>query len=245
MIKAYKRLRQQQKANHGKPWENARFIMADLPLRFEEATKILPMGMRLTEKPMATLFIVNYTQINFSVPYHEAALLIHVQTPIGLGVHCSWMIVDDDTALIYGRELLGYPKKMGVFTFDENQEKIQASISRRGKKVLCMEGKREKVQQPPPPVLDIKTFNVGGLGQGHFFNPIWLFRPKEVVHESYESEVTVTISDSEFDPIARLIAGDPVQGRIAVSDIVGLKYMLPVGIAGPFWLSHVFMFRFR
>jgi acetoacetate decarboxylase len=206
---------------------------------------ILPLGMRPSDPPMATFFIVNYTKTNFTVPYHEAAILIHVRTPLGIGVHCPWMVVDDDTALIYGRELLGYPKKMADFTFKEHDGKIQASVRRRGVEVLKMEGDRREVQNPAPPVMGRRTFNVSGMGQYFLFNPIWMLKPREVIREYHTSHVHVTLKDSEYDPVSRLVSDYTEHGRIAAIDILGSKYMLPVWFAGPLWLSHVYMMRFR
>jgi acetoacetate decarboxylase len=156
------------------------------------------------------------------------------------------MIVDDDTALILGREVLGYPKKMGVFEFDEKDGNIYASVSRRGVRVMAIEGKRGLPQDPKPPVFDIKTFNVGAMGQLFALNPIWMFRPREVIHESYGADIKLTLSDSDFDPILRLTAGEPQNGRIVVMDIPGNgAYMAPVGLAGPGWFGRTFNMRFR
>ncbi len=92
-------------------WKESHIILGNVELNRQEASRILPMGLRLTENPTATLFIVDYLKPNFTAPYREAAMLIHVRTVFGVGLHCAWMTVDDDTAMIYGRELLGYPKK--------------------------------------------------------------------------------------------------------------------------------------
>lgn len=184
-------------------WDNARFVLADVPLNDQEVKKILPWGMKPSNPPMATFFIVDYTKVSFPiVPYHEAAMLIHVRTPLGADLHCCWMIVDDDTALILGREVLGYPKKMGVFKVDEKEGNIYASVSRRGVRVMAIEGKRGLPQDPKPPVFDIKTFNVGAMGQLFALNPIWMFRPREVIHESYGADIKLTLSDSDLDPIS-------------------------------------------
>jgi acetoacetate decarboxylase len=94
-----------------KLWEGARFILVDAPVDEKEARRILPWGMKPVDPPMATLFVADYPRTAFSAAYREAAVLIHVKTPFGRGLHCCWMVVDDDTALILGRELLGYPKR--------------------------------------------------------------------------------------------------------------------------------------
>ena len=229
----------------GKLWENARFILADVPLKLDEARKILPMGLKPAFPPAATLFIVNYTKCGFTVPYKEAAALIHVKTCLGKGLHCCWMVVDDDTALIYGRELLGYPKKAAEIAFVENDEGISASVTRRGVKVLSMAGTRGEAQAAPAPVFDFKTFNVGGMGQMFAINLMWLIRPVEVIHESYDAEVSVSLEDSELDPLARFLEPSPARGRFAASDILGSRYLCPAGIAGPKWFGNTFNMRFR
>ncbi len=225
-------------------WEGARLVIADVPLERQKAQSILPWGMRLTNPPTATVFIANYIKTAFTAPYKEAAMLIHVKTPLGQGVHCCWMIVDDDTALIYGRELLGYPKKMGDFTFEENGDHVSASITRRGVTVLRMELERGPAQQTPPPVFAVKTFNAGGLGQFFRLNPVWMFKAKEEIHESYSAQVSVTFARSEPDPLAELVSGEPLRGRFVVLDIIGGGRMVPVGLAGPRWLDKVHNMRF-
>ena len=226
-------------------WEDARFILADVPLKAKEARKILHWGMKLTDHPTATLFIADYRKTGFTVPYKEAGVLVHVKTLFGTGCHCCWMPVDDDTALIYGRELLGYPKKLAKIDFEETPETIKASVTRRGVKVLSIEGKRGPAQSTPDPVFDVKTFNIGGMGQTFAFNLVWLLRPIEIIHESYDADVSVELNDSELDPLTTFIEPRVLRGQMAVTDIPGSYYMFPVGIAGIKWLSHTFPMRVR
>jgi len=229
----------------GKLWENSRFILADVPLKVGEARKILPWGIQPADPPRATLFVVDYKQPGFTVPYKEAAALLHVKTPLGEGLHCCWMVVDDDTALVLGREMLGYPKKAAVITYEEDDQGIKATVTRRGVEVLAMEGTRGASQVSPPPVFDIKTFNVGGIGQCFAVNPVWLIRPIEVIHDSYDAEVSVALGDSELDPLSSFLEPDAVKGRFAVTDILGSKYLFPVGVAGPKWFGNTYNMRFR
>ena len=53
-------------------WENARFILADVPLNPKAVKPILPMGMKLTRQTTGTVFIVDYKKTAFTVPYKEA-----------------------------------------------------------------------------------------------------------------------------------------------------------------------------
>jgi acetoacetate decarboxylase len=229
----------------GTMWEDSHFMMADVPLKVREAEKMLPLGMKLTDPPLATLFIADYHRTGFTVPYRESAALIHVKTLFGAGLHCCWMHVNDDTALIYGRELLGYPKKMAEIEFEETPHGVKAGVTRRGVTVLSMVGSRGAREPDPGPVAGVKTFNIGGMGQTFVFNPVWLLRYEEVVHESYVADVKVELNESDHDPLTKFLEPVVVSGRMAVIDILGARYLLPVGLAGVKWLSNTFSMRMR
>lgn len=230
-----------------KLWEDTTFILADVPLNPDATKKILPLLMWLDKPYKATMFIARYPRTAFTGAYNEAALLVHVRTPLGRGVYCPWMIVDDDTAMIYGRELLGYPKKMADIPFDDDGKKITTSLTRRGIQVLSVAAERVKKEDNPGPVLQKTTFNIGGMWQAFSINPIWMFKPIEIIHESYSAKVTLDIKYSDYDPIKDLIAdyGSPLEGRIAKTDILGSRMILPVGITGMRIFTNTFNLRFR
>lgn len=228
-----------------KLWENARLVMVDVPLDRERAKAILPRAVWLIEPARATLIVANYTKTSFTVAYQEAAILIPVGTLYGRGVHCPWMVVNDDTALIYGREFLGYPKKLAEITFDENESGVKASVARRGIRVMSIEAERGAIEANPEPVASMKVFNVGGLGQSGPLNPVWMFKPREVIHEAYTAQASVELVASQWDPIAHLVSGPAVSARIAVVDIIGSTYLVPVGFAGLQWFTKTADMRYR
>jgi len=230
-----------------KLWEDTTFILIDVPLNPDETKKILPLFMCLDKPYRATFFIARYPRTAFTGAYNEAALLVHVRTPLGKGVYCPWMIVDDDTAMIYGRELLGYPKKMAVIPFNDDGKKITASLTRRGIEVISVGAERVKKEDNPGPVLQIKTFNVGGMWQSFSFNPVWMFKPTEIIHESHTAKATLNIKHSDYDPIRDLIADyiNPVEARIVKTDILGTRMILPVGLTGMRIFANTFNLRFR
>lgn len=220
-------------------------MLADIPLDRDKARRLLPLGMRLEGTPRATVFVADYTKTSFTVPYREAALLIHIRTPLGKGVHCPWMLVDDDTALAYGREMLGYPKKMAEFTFREKGRRVHSSVTRRGTRILSFTMEIGQSQASPTPVFGIKTFNAGGPGQFVAINPIWLFRARERIRESYDARATLALAPSKYDPVSQLVAGEPFNARFVVMDILRGGYFLPVGIVGPFWFARTHTMRFE
>ena len=134
---------------------------------------------------------------------------------------------------------------MGVFEFEEDETGVMASLTRRGTMILSMEGVKGERHPHPAPAFDVKTFNVGGPGSCFGINPIWMFRPREVIHESLEMEVDLEVLPSEFDPIAEVVAGEPISGRFVVMDIVNSRYNIPVGVSGVQHLANTFDMRFR
>ena len=230
-----------------KLWEDTTFVLMDVPLHPDETKKILPLLMYLDKPYRATLFIARYARTAFTGAYNEAALLVYVRTPLGKGVYCPWMIVDDDTALIYGRELLGYPKKMAEIPFADDGKKISAGLTRRGVELIFVEAERLNKEVNSAPVLEAKTFNFGGMGQAFMCNPIWMFKPRERIHESYSAKAVLNIKYSDYDPIKDLIADykNPLDARIAKTDIFGAWMMLPVGFTGLRVFGNTFNLRFR
>jgi len=226
-------------------WDGARIILADVPIDKKQVKRFLPSFMKPTKDGRATLFIANYVKNSFTVPYRETAILIHVRTPFGKGVHCPWMIVDDDSAMIYGRDQLAYPKKMGEFIFDENEKTIQTRIKRRGIDILKMDVTKGNPEENPGPVFAQKFFNVRTPGILYFFYPIILFRAKETITESYEADIDLTVNESPVDPIAQWIDGDPISGRMVVMDITGGAYLLRVGFASVYWFVMNHRLRFQ
>ncbi len=76
------------------------------------------------------------------------------------------------------------------------------------------------------------------------FNPVWLFKVKEEIHESYEAEAELVLNYFAFGLIARIIAGEPAHVRIARTNIMGVKYILPVGFAGGYGIKRFLLLQF-
>lgn len=225
--------------------ENARFVVAELPLDRREASAVLPLALKLDDPPTGTFFMVDYRKPAYSEPYLEAAMLVHVRTLLGPGMHCCWIVVDNDTPMIYGRETLAYPKKMAQMEFEETEDVVTAGVRRREIDLVRLEARKTQPIRDPAPVFGAVTYNVGGIGEMLGIQPIWRFRLQERFVEAHALEMNLTLTDSAFDPIARLIAGPPVSARFAVADIAGVQSILPIGLAGPRFLARTFYMRYR
>src|SRR5262245_43112376 len=66
------------------------------------AARWLPRGLSAASPATATLFVAHYPETSFGSVYNEAGLFMDVRRGSRAGVHCPWMLVDDDIALILG-----------------------------------------------------------------------------------------------------------------------------------------------
>lgn len=83
------------------------------------------------------------------------------------------------------------------------------------------------------------------MGQFLAFNPMWCFRITETIREAYTATAHLRISPSEADPIAPLVAGQPLRSRFVATDITGARYIFPIGMTGPRWFANTYQMRFR
>ncbi|MEV0341311.1 acetoacetate decarboxylase family protein [Nocardia sp. NPDC050713] len=202
-------------------YRDAHYFTATVEIDPSRMQQWLPAGVRLAEPARAELFTAWFPDCNYGSVYHEAGLFVHIKTVQGTGIHCPWMILDDDVALILGREMLGYPKKLGEITWTLSDSEIQATASRRGRKLLGMSGRLGAVMPDAPPILARPHRNVTGL-TGLF--PSWLiaFTPREKVIEVRSVEdFTLEVQGSERDPIDQMGIGRVVQARLHRVDLYG------------------------
>ncbi|MFE3190832.1 acetoacetate decarboxylase family protein [Nocardia sp. NPDC059240] len=204
-------------------YRDAHYFSATVEIDPERMKQWLPAGVQLTEPARADLFTACFPDNNFESPgYHEAGLFVHIKTVQGTGIHCPWMILDDDVALIIGRELLGYPKKLGEVDWTLTDSEIHATATRRGHKLLGMGGRLGEVIADPPPILARPHRNVVGLG-GLF--PSWLvgFTPRESVVEVRRIEdFYLEVQGSERDPLDQMGIGRVLEARLHRVDLLGV-----------------------
>ncbi|MFD4785108.1 acetoacetate decarboxylase family protein [Rhodococcus qingshengii] len=204
-------------------YRDAHYFSATVEIDPDIMKQWLPAGVRLAEPARADLFTACFPDNNFESPgYHEAGLFVHIKTVQGTGIHCPWMILDDDVALIIGRELLGYPKKLGEVEWTVTDTEIRAAATRRGHKLLTMSGRVGDVITDPPPILARPHRNVVGVAG---MLPPWLvaFTPRESVLEVRRIEdFALEVGGSERDPLDQMGIGRVVEARLHRVDLPGV-----------------------
>lgn len=244
LVKGYREWKELGLFSEHELWENARMVFAEVPVDEDQVRGWVPAPLMLETPARATVFIADYPETTFGCVYREAALLLHVRL-FGVipAVYCPWMVVDDDRAMILGREMLGYPKKMARFRFEEKNGKFLGTVKRKGAEVLRMQGTiGEKIDNPPPGIGQraINSRHLLGLGAGHLL----AFRPRETVHEANNVDLRVTLSSSPDDPVG-VATGEAVNATIRTCDIGANLLVPPVRIwpVGPGFQARLMRLR--
>lgn len=201
-------------------WTNARVLAVDVEVSREAAQALLPQSLTVSQPPRATVFCADYPEGIFGIVYREAAVLLHATDGHGPAVHCAWIMVDDDTALIQGRELLGFPKKMAEITWQESGDTVVGTVMRKGVELLRVEGTLGDDEPSPPAVFGRRFVNaMGSIVAGM---QLVDFTPAETCRSCRRAEVTVKLASSVWDPGMGELAPKAVgAGVFAVVDFGG------------------------
>lgn len=124
---------------------------------------VLPRPLRRAAEPLAVAFLARYPETNFGVTYHEGALLVAAEYRGERGWYCLSMPVDDDTAMICGREEFGFPKKMAdQITLDRDGPHVVGCVVRNGVQLLRIEGEFADPQRPDVHLWGVPTADPDG-----------------------------------------------------------------------------------
>lgn len=93
--------------------------------------RLLPAPLEATSTPLVYAFLANYPKLGFSaVPYSEAGLFLRSEFKGEQGFYCLSMPVTTDMAMVGGREMWGFPKKIANILFTKNNSDIDGWVER-------------------------------------------------------------------------------------------------------------------
>lgn len=227
-------------------WTNARMLFAQVPVDADAVRDWLPFGLTLAEPARATVFIGDYPHTAFAPHYQEAALLLHVKLfgviPV---VYCPWMVLNNDRAMILGREMLGLPKKLALVSFSERRGKISGSVVRHGVELLRIEGRVGKTVETPLPGLGQAVVGLRGLLNVLLPAHLLLFHPRETVHDCHAlTQASVVLRSGEDDPVG-IATGQASDITVRTCDIGAGLLPLRVFPVSPLFLAHAMKLRLR
>lgn len=206
-------------------YRGAQYLVAEMSVDPARAAKWLPRSLSLAS-PIAEVFTASFPHSAFGSVYLEAGVFLRVRHFGRHAIHCPWMAVDDDVALILGRDLLGYPKKLAELSWTQQGDRIQSRCERRGVRVVAMEAELGRELSPVPFLGRPHRNLIGALCPR-----LVAFTPREVALEVREADIRVTIEASERDPLHELGLGPVRRGRLHRVDLMRSLPPIPVGVA--------------
>jgi acetoacetate decarboxylase len=223
-------------------YDDAHYLVADMEIDARAAARFVPGPLKLASPPLASVFTAWFPHNTFGSNYCEAGVFLHVVHRGKRALYCPWMIVDDDVALILGRELLGYPKKLGRIAFDLDGDNISGVAERRGTELVSMKGTlRERVSDPPP-MLGRPHRNVrSSIGQ--VVPTILAFTPREAPIEVRRAELEVRIGSSERDPLGEMGFGAVRAAYLHRVRLGASGIPLPCALVSPLWAMRTLLLR--
>jgi acetoacetate decarboxylase len=188
----------------------------------EIIARLLPPPLKPASAPIAYAFVASYPRTNFDVIYKETALFIRATFNGKEGGYCLSMPVTSDMALIYGREIFGFPKKMADILYRKNGDTIVGWTKRRGTRFMKIRAKltgkfNDQAMQDiiaAHPINENGSSSITSYNFKYFpapegcdfdYNPRLVkqeteFRPKEMLF----GEAQIIFKPSDYDPWAEV-----------------------------------------
>jgi len=196
---------------------DAEFFAVYWETKPEIIARLLPPPLKPAKYPVVQAFVADYPETNFGVTYKEAALFLYAEYDGVTGAYCLAMPVDNDMAMIGGREFFGYPKKMATLFFHHEGKMTEGWVERHDTRYfeIKMEGNNklnEKNALSMLMELGLDPQNPRSITYNYKFfrSPVYTsfdYNPRlireEVTMQASELQMgtaQVTLNDSEYDP---------------------------------------------
>lgn len=111
---------------------NAQMLTVSWETKPEVVARLLPPPLEPTDPPIAMAFVANYPETNFDCVYQETGLFLRAKYKGEEGGYCLSMPVTSDMAMAGGREVFGFPKKIGNIYMEKEGSKVWGWTERRG-----------------------------------------------------------------------------------------------------------------
>jgi acetoacetate decarboxylase len=167
---------------------------------------VLPKPLEMSDTPLVRL---NVAQVEMPSGPLGASVVSVTCTHDGLeGFYDLTMVMTTEQAVVGGRETFGEPKKLGDVRLTRDGDRIHGTVTRMGVTYLEVEGTVAE-QLDLQPVNDRTTFYFKFLmdpqGKGFDHDPSLVHCTRSEEQRLRERiDATVTLRDSDFDPVADL-----------------------------------------
>ena len=193
----------------------------------DAAAAMLPEGLVVPSPAVATAMVVTYPRSTLGM-YNEAILALNVLHNGEAALYIPHILVDNDQAMAAGREIWGYPKKIGSISLDHRGEGIVGTVERpKGNRLCTVVVQPESPMQggPPSPVLSLRVLPSQKEDGSAEIAQLIETRRTEKVHWQWFGRGSVSFGGtSSVDPWSNLPVKKLLGGVYSCADIV-----LPLG----------------
>jgi acetoacetate decarboxylase len=210
---------------------DAVMIMAMFRTKAEAVKRVLPPPLEPDPDSTGLAYVAEFHRTNFGVTYNEAALFISAQYKGEAGNYCLSMPVTNDMAMIGGREVYGFPKKMAEkISIEREENKVTGVCIRKGIPIITIKtnltGPAEPEALPPAkPNYLFKYFQDPGLSTFDY-KPRLVKQHSEIDWGKVEiGNGELTLAKSEYDPIYEI----PIEEVLMTGYTKGLEIRMQPG----------------
>lgn len=182
---------------------DVKMVYAMFTTTMDAVERILPPPLEPADTLACTAFVAEYHKTNFIPPYNEAAVFIPCQYKGETGSYCLSMPVTTDIAMIGGREVYGYPKKIAEsIAVTRKGNEVHGLCIRHGVPIVEIRGTMTSVLEestPGSPHFVIKSI-LDEKGVGARINPVLVRQQNYSEFPKMEmGEGSLTFGESKYD----------------------------------------------
>ena len=131
-------------------WRNARLLIFSYETDEEAAANLLPPQLELTDTPTAAVFF-NDMRWSTCGPYKEVVQAISCGYGDQEAYYCVDLVLDQDAPILAGREVAGFPKKLGHIHLIAESDLMGGYFERPDKIRICSGLMRPEIPLDMPP----------------------------------------------------------------------------------------------
>lgn len=169
--------------------------------------RILPPGLEPTDQPVMQIGVSRWHRSSCIRGFDVTGLLVQARHGAVVGEYAAWMPVSTEAALVYGRDLVGEPKKLGEMSLTREGNQMRATCQRHGTPLVTIDA---TLTGPATlPSLGFNIFNYkyllkprceGLFGPAHLIRLIWEMKPSQVE----VGTATLTLGSTPHDPLQEI-----------------------------------------
>lgn len=191
--------------------------------------RVLPPGLTPTDDPLVEAEVVEVGGSNCVGSFAGGALYVQAAHGDDIGYYCLWMPMSTDTAVRWGRDLFGEPKKRAAVRLERDGDDVSASATRHGEELLGIDATMEtrRSVDPSPRTVFHYKYLPDATGRGFQFDPT-------LVRVDFESDLhrfetgtgSLSLGHTAHDPLSDLGVESVLSTAYAEADLTSSQTVL-------------------